>query len=394
MTSSNCSTTAERIRIGRVTISRRGKKGTWNAEYHQGGQHRRESLHTSYKKEAERLAADINASLIGGKTPAPHETTSITIGEAIEKFVTAKQVDGRSKKTLVKYRTELENFERYAAEQRFFKVQDIAPDLYDKYRKQRKDQIDTYTAYNHGIILITFLKWCRTRKLIRENPLDGYKMPKPRRRHHMSPTLAQVNTLLAAADEPIRTILATLAFTGMRVGELQQLQPRHLDLDGGWIHIISREDWQTKTGNSRKVPIHPRLRSYLQCLPRCKRPLVFSMATNGDNTNGCQPVDEGKLNDAAKKLAVSIGLPVGRKVGGFVVHSLRHFFLTHCLNARVPKYAVDHWVGHTGDQSVGKQYYGLTDQELQELMNTVSFDKDVLPNGVAIYKENQNESQQ
>lgn len=393
MPSSNGSTTAVRIRIGRVTISRRGKKGIWTAEYHRNGQHVRESLHTEYKKEAEDLAADINARLISGKAPAPHETASITIGEAIEKFLTAKQVDGRSKKTLAKYRAELENFERYAAEHRFFKVKDITPDLYDKYRKQRKDQIDTYTAYNHGIILMTFLKWCRSRHLIRENPLDGYKLTKPRRRHQMTPTLAQVNDLLEAADEPIRTILATLAFTGMRVGELQQLQPRHLDLDGGWIHIVSREDWQTKTGNSRKVPIHPRLRSYLQSLSRCKRPLVFCMITNGDNPNGCQPVDEGKLNDAAKKLAASIGLTVGRKVGGFVVHSLRHFFLTHCLNARVPKYAVDFWVGHTGDQSVGKQYYGLTDQELQELMNTVPFDEKVLPNGTS-QKENNNEQQQ
>lgn len=393
MSSINGSTTAGRIRIGRVTISRRGKKGTWNAEYHQGGQHTRKSLHTTYKKEAERLAADINASLISGKTPAPHETTSIGTGEAIDKFITAKQVDGCSSKTLTKYRTELKSFERYAAEDRFFKVQDISAGLYDGYREQRADQIDTYTAYNHGIILITFLKWCHSRKLIRENPLDGYKLTEPRRRHHMAPTLAQVNALLAIADEPIRTILATLAFSGMRVGELQQLRPQHLDLEGGWIHIVSREDWQTKTGNSRRVPIHPRLRTYMLSLPRCKRPLVFSMPTSGDNTNGYQAVDEGKLNDAAKKLAQSIGLPVGRKVGGFVVHSLRHFFLTHCLNARIPKYAVDYWVGHTGDQSVGKLYYGLTDQESQQLMSTVPFDKKVLPNETS-QKENSDESQQ
>lgn len=393
MRASYGSTTAERIRIGRVTIYRRGKKGTWNADYHRGGQHQRESLHTNYKKEAERLAADINASLISGKIPVPYETTSITIGEAIEKFIAAKQVDGRSKKTLTKYRAELENFERYAAEHQIFKIDAISARLYDGYRAQRAKQIDTYTSYNHGMILITMLKWCRSRRLISENPLDGYKLTKPRRRHHMAPTLAQVNAMLNAADEPIRTILATLAFTGMRVGELQQLRPQHLDLDGGWIHIVSRADWQTKTGNSRKVPIHPRLRSYLQAVPRSKRPLVFSMPTNGDNTNGYAAVDEGKLNDAAKKLAASIGLPVGRKVGGFVVHSLRHFFLTHCLNARVPKYAVDYWVGHTGDQSVGKQYYGLTDQELQELMNTVSFDERVLPNGIS-QKEDNDELQQ
>jgi integrase len=104
-------------------------------------------------------------------------------------------------------------------------------------------------------------------------------------------------------------------------------------------------------------------------------------------------LSEGKLNDAAKRLAESIGLPVGRKVGGFVVHSLRHFSLSHCLNVRVRKYAVDSWVGHTGDQSVGRLYYGSTDDESQQLMSSVPFDETVLPDVITADKKNQYELQ-
>ena len=47
----------ERTRVGlRVTISRRGQKRIFVADYHHGGQHRRRSLKTTVKKEAVRKA--------------------------------------------------------------------------------------------------------------------------------------------------------------------------------------------------------------------------------------------------------------------------------------------------------------------------------------------------
>ncbi len=381
----------ERIPVGRVTILRRGKKGIWTAEYHQHGRHCRRSLRTTNQKAAQQRARDLNAELIDGSLPDPYTAAPISIGEAIEQFLAAKGVDGRSSKTLAKYRTELNRLARYASSHRVHNIQDITAPLYDRYRADRSRQIDTYTAYNHGMILITFLKWCRIRRLVRDSPLEGYQLPKPRRRHHMTPTLAQVNALLAAADEPLRTILATLAFTGMRVGELRQLRPQDLDLEEGWIRIASREDWKTKTGVSRKVPIHPRLRKYLAALPKTRRSLVFTGATGKPAEP--RPIDEGKLNDVAKRVARSLGMPVGRQVCGFVTHSLRHFFLSHTLNARVPKYAVDAWVGHTGDQSVGRMYYGFTDDESQRLMNSVPFDETVLPNGTTNKKEDTDDIQ-
>jgi integrase len=61
-----------------------------------------------------------------------------------------------------------------------------------------------------------------------------------------------------------------LAFTGMRAGECQHLLPEDVDLDGGWIHIISREGAETKTRESRKVPLHARLTAILRQLPKSR----------------------------------------------------------------------------------------------------------------------------
>lgn len=53
----------------------------------------------------------------------------------------------------------------------------------------------------------------------------------------------------------------------------------------------------------------------------------------------------------------------GRQNGGFTVHSLRHFFKTHCINCGIPKPVVDAWQGHKIDMSVGAQYYKLSDTD-------------------------------
>lgn len=70
---------------------------------------------------------------------------------------------------------------------------------------------------------------------------------------------------LAGAD---RAMVAVLAFTGMRSGELQRLRREDVDLAGGWIHIRSRPGYETKNRRSRKVPIAKRLRPTLEARPR------------------------------------------------------------------------------------------------------------------------------
>ena len=74
-----------------------------------------------------------------------------------------------------------------------------------------------------------------------------------------------------------------------------------------------------------------------------------------------------------KKIAKSLGMPVGRKNDGFVTHSLRHFFETHCINCGVPQRVVDVWMGHTGDKSMVAVYYRLGDTDSQRFMKQVSF---------------------
>jgi integrase len=69
-----------------------------------------------------------------------------------------------------------------------------------------------------------------------------------------------------------------------------------------------------------------------------------------------------------------LDIPAGRKNGGLTVHSLRHFFKTHCINGGIPKPVVDVWQGHKIDMSVGAQYYKLSDADSQRFVKSVLFE--------------------
>jgi len=227
--------------------------------------------------------------------------------------------------------------------------------------------------YNHAVIIKGFLKWCVDRDLPATNPLRGCKFSKPPRKSQMAPTLDQVNQILDKAPEPLKTYLAVLALTGMRLGELQHLRPEDLDLAGNWIHIVPRQDWQPKNRTARKIPIHPRLRLFLEALPKAKGPYLFGAQRSGKSSQPARPIDGKQLNRSAQRVARRCGIPTGRKNGGFVAHSLRHFFKTFCHNANIPQRVIDTWMGHTGDRSMGSVYYRLSDEDSRRFMKSVPF---------------------
>jgi integrase len=81
------------------------------------------------------------------------------------------------------------------------------------------------------------------------------------------------------------------------------------------------------------------------------------------------------VNDRFTRLAAHHGLPVGREAG-FVIHSLRHFFETFCVNAGIPQRVIDTWLGHRSDQSMAAVYYRLRDEDSQSFMARVPFGTD------------------
>lgn len=366
------SETNDRIRVGdRVTIYKRGKSGIYHADFFHNDEHCRQSLKTRNKKTAVQRAVKLDGELIDGTFKKPPK--SKTIASAIDDYLAYLKTEDRASKTIVRYRGELFGFRDFCHTEGVKRLTQIAPALFDRFRAEMKAKHKPKTLYHESMVIKQFLNWCRTRRLIAENPLAEYRLEEPVQQPKPAPRLEEVWQVLAAAGPQIRVQLAVLAFTGIRSGELQRLRQEDVELDAGWIHVVSRKGAETKTRESRKVPIHPVLKELLQKHPPAPGPWFFCAEPSPRYPDGDHHINPKKLNERFAKLAAQLELPVGRDEGGYTIHSLRHFFETFCVNAGIPQRVIDTWLGHRADKSMAAVYYSLGDEESQAFMRKVPF---------------------
>ena len=356
----------KQILVGeRVRIYPRGKKKIYCADFWYDGKHHRRSLKTRNFKIARQKALRLETQLMEGSyQPAP---PPMPLSEAIEAYLEHLRTENRRPKTITKYEGVLRIFREFAEDHNVFRLAQVTVVLMDKYRAFRKPDLSLKSMHNEAVMLKTLFKWAKQRKHVRENPLEGMKFKKPIMQPRGGPTLGEVQKLLAQAKEPRLTQYAVLAFTGMRSGELQRLRFEDVDFKGNWIYIVSRDGAETKTGHSRKVPIHPGLKPFLTALPKTG-PWLFTAPASSKYPEGGHWINTKHLNEDFSTLLAAAGVAAGRKKGGFSIHSLRNSFETICVNAGIPQRTVDTWLGHRSDTSMASIYYKLSDEDSQTFM--------------------------
>lgn len=361
----------DRIPVGEhVTVYRRGKRGMWTAEFRREGKHCRQSLKTSNKKNAVRRALQIEHELSTGtfKPPAP----KTRISEAKQQYLSFLGVERRAEKTIVRYDGELKAFNAFCEGHGIERAAQVTPSLADAYRAERLKTHHPRTVHHETMVIKSWLRWCENRQLISENPLRGYRVSKPISQPKPAPTLAEVQKILAVATPQRLLLFAVLAFTGMRVGDLRRLRQEDVDRRAGWFHVVSRPGAETKTRQSRRIPIHPVLLKLLAGYKCGKGPLFFCAEPSPKYPGGGHQISDKKLNEEFQRIADKLGMPIGRE-SGYTLHALRRFFETFCINSAVPQRAVDVWMGHRGDKSMGAVYYSLSDGESRAMMDKVPF---------------------
>lgn len=368
---------SERITVGDgVVIYPRGKKRTWTAEFTHNGQHSRRSLKTSNKKIAVQRASVLAADLVTGtfETAPP----SRSISDSIEMYLDHLETEQRRPGTIKTYRSALKAFKAFCDARRVGRLHQVSAVIMDGYRKELSTGHTERTVFNQSVVVKMFVAWCRSRRLIAADPLADYelKMPMPRRKP--VPTLDEVRLVLDACKQPLLPRLAVLAFTGVRSGELRQLRNEDVDLETGWINIVSREETPTKTGASRRIPVHSDLAELLQCVPATPGPWFFTAGASTRYPDGGHWINPKRLNESFQRVCRRVGLPTGSE-SGFTVHSFRRFFKSHTINVGVPKPVVDRWVGHGSRRDLDAIYYELNDEESRKWMAHVSFEN---PNNV------------
>jgi integrase len=214
-------------------------------------------------------------------------------------------------------------------------------------------------------------KWAARNGYLSRNLLEPVRFTKIKSPKQPCFTIEQAELLLSNAEKWAVLMFITLAFTGMRIGELAQLQWEDVDLESNVTHIQrgGSDGRTTKDKEDRFIPIHFRkLRPVLQTLER-KSEIAFLMPDN-------RLVSPKKLIAYLKDLCGQYGFENPRQ---YKLHTFRHFFTSYCAQQNLSYKYVLEWMGHSSS-AILDIYFTMNDRQAQAAMNSLSFNSEKAEN--------------
>jgi len=170
----------------------------------------------------------------------------------------------------------------------------------------------------------------------------------------------QVSALLAAAQNPKhRALLMCVYGAGLRVSEVVVLKPGHIESQRGLIRVE-----QGKGRKDRYTVLPNRLLDELRSYYRCFRPgdwLFF-----GRDRSKPMPIG------SAQKIFYLVRSRAGIDHGG--IHTLRHCFATHMLEAGADIFEIKRMMGHSAIKTTSG-YIHISKEHLQSVASPL----DTLP---------------
>ncbi len=360
----------ERIEGTAITIGRRvnysqGKRRVskrYAAEYRDdAGRQVCENLKTQSRLEARRLALEIHARIEAGQPRVVD--ARLTIDDLIDAYFSMVKARGLAPKSQSKYDTDLKKIKTFCHEEQVALASRFNRELFFKYREWllARNYADK-TVYTALILCKQVFKWGYQESKLRDYKLGNAKVAKARAKPQPCFTTEQVELLVSNAEGIEKAAYATLAYAGLRIGELVQLRWVDVQMgrgDLGMFHIRrgGSVPGRTKDKDERFVPIHPRVRPFLEKLPR-NQAVVFPGLT------------ERNMLSRLKRLCREVGFGDWKT---YKLHSFRHHFASLCANHAVAYRKALAWLGHSSSEILDL-YYHLNDADSQAAMRSLADD--------------------
>jgi integrase len=318
------------------------QSNAWYVAYTDGTHRERRTLSARTRPDAEAAVKKLDEVLASARQPAnvagesksEHQARRLRWPEIQELFLTYKSGNGKAPKTVDRYRSRLAAFGRYLKSKGIIYADEVTLTVLDGYFAYRvnveKKRITT--AFGDSLGIKGLFKWAskKGRKLVSENPAAEWETVRPVSPKRRCYSREEVERLEQEVRPWLREVVTVLAWTGMRIGELINLQWRDVDQSKGLIHVRVRDDWRPKGKADRSIPMHPKVAAIIK--NRSIGPYVF-----------CGP-NGGKLKEAHCLEALKSDQ---RKLGMTEsdLHGLRRFFATEMLRVGVDLETVRQWGG-------------------------------------------------
>lgn len=303
--------------------------GSWYAAFSRGGKRERMTLGVRTRPEAEAAIKLLDCPELEAAEEKP-----LAWGDLQTQFLDHKRSTGKAAKTITRYTAALDAFSRFLKKKGIESADQISLADLEGYVAFRTgdEECDPKTAYTDALVIKGAFKWAAkaSRKMLKVNPALDWETPepvKPKRKAYTPEEVAKLETCVRSWLQPIIT---TLAWSGMRIGELINLRWKDIDLNQRVIHIRVQEEWKPKGRRDRTVPMHPKVEAALRQQRIGLN--VFTGIRGGK-------IGESFVLKALKRDQEKLKLPDGD------LHGFRRFFATSMMRAGVDAETVRQWGG-------------------------------------------------
>ena len=129
------------------------------------------------------------------------------------------------------------------------------------------DEVAVATANKHLRTIKAIFNWAIRRDYLRDNPFARLTPEREPQKVMRVLTHEEVMALLEACPSARwRTLIFLALTTGMRLGELRNLEWEDVDLKRGWLVVRNKTSWRTKSAKVRRLPLVSAARRMLQQL--------------------------------------------------------------------------------------------------------------------------------
>jgi len=304
-----------------------------------------------------------------------------TLSEAADAFIEAKENAGLRPNTIEVYEYVLKGLREHAPPG--VNVRDVLPDHLRSYVHAPKEvagedeEVSNATKRHRHSHLATFFRWAIDQGWADENPVEKVNKPRKEEKTKAFFEPEDVERVLDAIDayrkmrkdEPgptpsdgwLKEIIVVAFGTGLRRGELLNLQWRDVDLENGRLFVRHRGDFKPKNGQERAVSLVGGALEMLRAIHETQNPIPNEPVFTDEKGESPRP---DRVTKRFKKYVRKAKLS-GREDLHF--HSLRHSTASHLMMDGHPKEVVAEVLGHTTTRMADK-YSHLSSEAAKRAM--------------------------
>jgi integrase len=295
------------------------RNGKWYIDYYADGLRIRECVGKS-KTEAINALAVRKAEIVQGRYNFESKKRSPLFEEFADEYLKYSEANKKSFKRDI---SSLGNIKPCFKGKR---LSDICALDVERYKSNRKNQVKPGTVNRE----LSCLKHLYTKAIewgkAENNPCKGVKMFREDNKKERILSDVEAEKIIAASTENLKAIIITALKTGMRLGEILNLQWKDVELDKGVITVE-----KSKNGKVRKIPINKLLTNILSNIKTKGKIFVFG--------NGVKPLVN--VRDTFLRAVKAAGVDHVR------FHDLRHTFATNLVMNGFDIVTVKELLGHS-----------------------------------------------